>query len=783
MIRFQCECGKKLVAKDTAAGKRVRCPACKKVVLVPAPKPADDGIRLVSEPQPAPEPMPSLQAEEPPAEGGPAPSSEALCPHCRVPLGPGAVLCTTCGFDLRIGKTFERPKALAERIPWRTVRTVAINLALLGAIAAAGMWAINRMGRKKDEEAPAAQEAEPQDDAAPAAAERRKSLGPLPLIHVRTHIRKAARELPDQMTLRYTDGPVTASKAVDVLREKIQREAVDSFMLKGHRVAANGQPEPRGKADRLVLDVDLELDWAFEEVGGRLVPRAPYVTRCSARLAREGKKPIWDTNRPYRDEAEGRAPRRDELAALAQLPAVHIAASLDRCTDRVAARLADETFEPRLLPEPDRVHHQIVADRTAEARAAKALATIDKTGDLSGLEPLLEENNQYLLQGLADRIDKVQDPAVLLAIARAVKDPDAARRAAEAYIKMTGEAPVGATAAARQLSPQALLLGVRKKFIEPKASLKDELSFLRSAAKSVPHLVLAFARTAAQIDKAPEVQEAYRALVREIETRRPAPQKAEIDGLAVLGEEEASHLLGREALFGLLRSGYFLAEQTVADYLHKVAAGTLPALEDPWPDGTLRLAPVQMTMLEELQRVDSQQATDAALALLLRVGGEQRERVRQFVQLPKCQSKQVLRMVPTIKTYDPDKMTNMLVHDTMKGDRMYPILDVIVDTYYRYRKEKVDPRYCARILYFSYFTAKNNLAYGLTLFAMLDSPDVAERRAGAEGFHAIGAGGTGFIDDLRARLKKETDPKTKSLLQGAIQRAVKAGEIDRKFRR
>ena len=130
MINFQCECGKKLVAKDTAAGKRVRCPACKKVVLVPAPKPPDDGIRLVSEPEPASaqEPMPSLQAEEPSAEGAAAQGSGALCPHCRVPMRPSPAMLSQFGHteeDVK-GITFYAAKGCEKCKGWGYSGRVAV---------------------------------------------------------------------------------------------------------------------------------------------------------------------------------------------------------------------------------------------------------------------------------------------------------------------------------------------------------------------------------------------------------------------------------------------------------------------------------------------------------------------------------------------------------------------------------------------------------------------------------------------------------------------------------
>ncbi len=39
-IRFSCNCGRSILAKDELAGRRVKCPQCGAVVLVPKPEPA-----------------------------------------------------------------------------------------------------------------------------------------------------------------------------------------------------------------------------------------------------------------------------------------------------------------------------------------------------------------------------------------------------------------------------------------------------------------------------------------------------------------------------------------------------------------------------------------------------------------------------------------------------------------------------------------------------------------------------------------------------------------------
>ncbi len=42
-IVFQCECGKQFETRDEDAGRRARCPACQRELIVPQPKPLPEG--------------------------------------------------------------------------------------------------------------------------------------------------------------------------------------------------------------------------------------------------------------------------------------------------------------------------------------------------------------------------------------------------------------------------------------------------------------------------------------------------------------------------------------------------------------------------------------------------------------------------------------------------------------------------------------------------------------------------------------------------------------------
>lgn len=75
-----CSCGKRLKAKPELAGKKVKCPGCGGVLVVPAPK-----VPVATAPTPA--------------AGAPLPDKE--CPTCLATVPGAAVLCVCCGFNFR----------------------------------------------------------------------------------------------------------------------------------------------------------------------------------------------------------------------------------------------------------------------------------------------------------------------------------------------------------------------------------------------------------------------------------------------------------------------------------------------------------------------------------------------------------------------------------------------------------------------------------------------------------------------------------------------------------
>lgn len=86
-MKFRCECGKVLRTDKRNAGKKTRCPACQRTVLVPTP--ASPGGA-----EPGAETRDDVRAETKP------------CPNCGAQLAEGAILCTGCGCRLEDGATF-----------------------------------------------------------------------------------------------------------------------------------------------------------------------------------------------------------------------------------------------------------------------------------------------------------------------------------------------------------------------------------------------------------------------------------------------------------------------------------------------------------------------------------------------------------------------------------------------------------------------------------------------------------------------------------------------------
>lgn len=102
-IKVVCgSCSASFQAKDSLAGRRVKCPKCKKPITIPAAKPA-----------PAPKPSPAVAAAHNPlldlldeqeirsVARGP------VCDSCGAEVQPGAIICVECGYNLETGERLE----------------------------------------------------------------------------------------------------------------------------------------------------------------------------------------------------------------------------------------------------------------------------------------------------------------------------------------------------------------------------------------------------------------------------------------------------------------------------------------------------------------------------------------------------------------------------------------------------------------------------------------------------------------------------------------------------
>ena len=125
-IKFKCQCGKLLQAKDEMAGKRVKCPACGKILLIPAE------LRL----QAAEPPQPPVSPEPAPAPSDAVPESK--CPQCGEAMAPDVVLCVNCGFNAQTGfrpdSATSAPKAKSKQsivLPTKKIMIVAVIIAVI----------------------------------------------------------------------------------------------------------------------------------------------------------------------------------------------------------------------------------------------------------------------------------------------------------------------------------------------------------------------------------------------------------------------------------------------------------------------------------------------------------------------------------------------------------------------------------------------------------------------------------------------------------------------------
>ena len=135
-ISVPCQCGKSLNVRDELAGKAVKCPACQKVLQVPANKtPAAAAQPAKTAAKTAPRPVTPVAKPSPPTAAAVAATAAAresdtmdsfyadagfeikrgkFCPECSEAILPDAILCTRCGYHLESGTKLDAYQSTTE---------------------------------------------------------------------------------------------------------------------------------------------------------------------------------------------------------------------------------------------------------------------------------------------------------------------------------------------------------------------------------------------------------------------------------------------------------------------------------------------------------------------------------------------------------------------------------------------------------------------------------------------------------------------------------------------
>ena len=111
-IKASCSCGKSFKAPAKAAGKKVRCPACKEPVTIPGGKKSKAKIAAAASAPSADDGVGSLLDEVGFQRSGGA----GRCPNCKEDLLEEAVLCVACGYNLETGKMLKSKVKRADEV-------------------------------------------------------------------------------------------------------------------------------------------------------------------------------------------------------------------------------------------------------------------------------------------------------------------------------------------------------------------------------------------------------------------------------------------------------------------------------------------------------------------------------------------------------------------------------------------------------------------------------------------------------------------------------------------
>ncbi|CAN5506491.1 hypothetical protein BH09PLA1_BH09PLA1_19970 [soil metagenome] len=104
-ITVHCECGKRLKAPAAAVGRKAKCPSCGNILVVEAPPPIG-----IEEPSDDPSLYALSNLDELAAQEAKAAAiaeqndPNTRCPNCSMVMSGNAVICVTCGYDVRKGQ-------------------------------------------------------------------------------------------------------------------------------------------------------------------------------------------------------------------------------------------------------------------------------------------------------------------------------------------------------------------------------------------------------------------------------------------------------------------------------------------------------------------------------------------------------------------------------------------------------------------------------------------------------------------------------------------------------
>ncbi|NQT50440.1 hypothetical protein HQ576_00225 [bacterium] len=794
MITFQCSCGKMLKTGDDMAGRQVRCPACRQVVAVPAAEAREVDVvasRIVEEPADdllGGDALDLDAADEGAAEDVQGPTK--TCPACHVTLPAGAVLCTTCGYDFRTGKVFEPPKPFLLRIPWKKLGKASWAIAGLAIVVAVAYWAITKVQKTQEEEKKALASSS-------SAADKGAGKG-APLanhsaaIVVQTRYVRPTPSLRKGFKFQYDDGEYSAADAQKELRTQIRNEVKGRFLEPGHKVLASSREEPPPGAEVLNLRITVSYGWDFKRVGGKLMPKEPYVASCTAHLIRGDDVAIWTAPAPFAAPLPGEVPTPADLAAIAKLTSSKFAVNFKEMARKTAMAIVDSMLES--IPSPGDIAGMLKRERNLKELARGVVAAARQAGSSARAIEAIQKGNQHVVSAYVKEIPTLEDKALLEAIAKHSTHPDIGPRAKARLEKLAAAAvppapepkakakAVVAPPPAKKKAPtssssafanadKALLKLAETKFAGEPTSLKDELRLVGAVAGKTPFLALAFARAAVAIEEDEEVRKAYRNLCTAIASRNQPIQDPEVKALRALATAKVPGPLVRGALRSLVAGDAEGALDFAETYLAGVAAGRIDA---PTPDAADQgLSEVQMAFLSEVAAANAERGCELAAAFLMRASAAQRGDVRAHISLPAAALDRARSLKMALNGGDPETIRNELLRAVQKGVPLRPLLDVLAILVADHH-DNVKVR--AAALYALAKSAKLKEPYLWRLVDMVRSTDGAERKEGADRLRRLGADAAGVVGELQKLVVQEKTPSIKAALAAAIRAA--GGEVE-----